>query len=251
MRCFSLLSLLLAAPAFAQAPGAKPTFFEVAAPFIDEHTLIVARADVARIDLDTLLKLFVAIAGEDAAEETVPAVKNWVKSFVASGGRDLFLTYGPGDFPNTPALIVPAPADRKARDTLGTLVQTLFKDKGINADVVTLHGCVCVGTKDSLAVLKARKPVDRPELKAAIEAGHDGVIQLAFALSAEARKIHEQVAPTLPTERGGGGIEKITGGRKWMGRPGGTGPVQRGKGEAKVQRPAAREDMRATAGRGQ
>jgi Protein of unknown function (DUF1559) len=251
MRRLSLLALVLAAPAFAQPPGAKPAFAEVAAPFIDEHTLIVARADVSRIDLDTLLKLFVAVAGEDATEEAVPAVKMWVRSFVNSGGRDLFFTYGPGDFPNLPALIVPAPADRKARDTLGGLVQAVFKEQGKDADAIALHGCVCVGTRDALAVLKSRKPANRPELKAAIEAGHDGVIQLAFALSAEARKIHEHVAPTLPAELGGGGIEKITRGMKWMAVTVGPGPTMPAKWITEAASPTAAQDLKVIGARTQ
>jgi Protein of unknown function (DUF1559) len=251
MRRLSLVSLLLAAPAFAQPAGAKTTFTDVAAPFIDEHTLVVARADVSRIDLDTLLKLFVAVTGEGAVGEDPAGIKGWVKEFVRSGGRDVFVTYGPADFPNLPALIVPAPADAKARETLTGLVRAIFKDNGKDADSIHIHGCLCIGTKDALAVIKARKPAARPDLQAAIEAGRDGVVQVAFALSAEARKIHEQVAPTLPAELGGGGIQRITRGMKWMAVTVGPGPKMPAKWVTEAASPAAAQDLQAMEARAQ
>ncbi|HJZ93068.1 MAG TPA: DUF1559 domain-containing protein [Gemmataceae bacterium] len=251
MRRLSLLFVLLPIPAYAQPAGAKTTFADLAAPFIDEHTLIVARVDISRIDLDTVLKLFVAVSGQDAVGEDPAGIKGWVKEFVRSGGRDVFVTYGSADFPNLPALIVPAPADAKARETLTGLVRAIFKENGKDAESIHLHGCLCVGTKDALAVLRARKPADRPDLKAAIEAGRNGVVQLAFAMSADARKIHEQVAPTLPAELGGGGIQKITRGMKWMAITVASGPKMPAKWVTEAASPEAAQDLKAIEARAQ
>ena len=49
-----LAALALAAPVVAQ-PSAD--FARTAAPFIDEHTLVVARVDVTRVDVESVLKL--------------------------------------------------------------------------------------------------------------------------------------------------------------------------------------------------
>jgi hypothetical protein len=146
---------------------------------------------------------------------------------------------------------VQVPPDPKARETLAGLLRAIFKENGKDTDSVLIHGCLCVGTKDALAALKARKPADRPDLKAAIEAGREGVVQVAFALSADAKKIHEQVAPTLPAELGGGGIQKITRGMKWMAVTVGPGPKMPAKWVTEAASPDAAQDLKAMEARAQ
>jgi len=246
MRRLCLLALLLAAPAFAQ-PEVGTGFDKTAAPFIDEHTLVVARVDVAHVDLETVLKLAAAVVGEGESDEVgqaAVAVRAGVQRFLKAGGTDVFLTYGPGDFPNVPCLIAPAPDKADARKAIGELLVGLFRQIDKEAEWSTMHGCVCVGTKDALGVLKARKAVVRPDLAAAIDAGADGAIQVAFALSAEAKKIHEQVAPTLPTELGGGGIQKITRGMKWSALVVGAGPKMPARWITECTSPEAAHDLK-------
>src|SRR5262245_23467910 len=246
MRRHCLFFALLAAPTFAQ-PGVGTGFDKTAAPFIDEHTLVVARVDVAHVDLETILKLAAAVVGDgegDAFDQAAVAIRAGVQRFLKAGGTNVFLTYGPGDFPNVPCLIAPAPDSANARKAIGELLVGLFKQIDKEAEWTTLHGCVCVGTKDALAVLKARKAVARPDLAAAIDAGADGVIQVAFALSAEAKKIHEQVAPTLPAELGGGGIQKITRGMKWSTLVVGSGPKMPARWITECASPEAAHDLK-------
>jgi hypothetical protein len=240
-----LAALVVAAPTVAQPPGAPADFARTAAPFIDENTLAVARVDLARLDIDAALKLAALFAGEgDEPGDAAPGIRANVKKFVTAGGTDVFVTYGPGDFPNLPALIAPAPDDRAAQKAIGELLASLYPQFDKKAEWVYLHGCVCVGTKDALAVLKARRPVVRPELVAALEVGRDGVAQIAFELTAEAKKIHEQVAPTLPVELGGGGIQKLTRGVKWMAVVVGPGPKMPAKWITECASPEAAHDLK-------
>ena len=243
MRRHSLLLALLAAPAFAQ-PGRDTVNI---APFIDEHTLVVARVDVSRVDLGTVMKLAGSVLSDEVlGDEPGPAAATWVKEFTKRAGKDVFLTYGPGDFPNPPTLIARAPAGEEGRHAaeVAQLLSQPYKVAGANVDWAVLHGCVCVGTKDALATLKARKAVDRPDLMAALDAGADGVLQVAFALSAEAKKIHEQVAPTLPVELGGGGIQKVTRGMKWTALVVGPGPKMPTKWITECTSPEAAQDLK-------
>src|SRR5689334_14582749 len=100
-----LAALLVAAPAAAQAPA---DVAKTAAPFIGEHTMVVARVDVTRVDVDAVVKLAALLSGEgDEIREAANAVRGHVKKFTAAGGTDVLVTYGPGDFPNLPALIAP------------------------------------------------------------------------------------------------------------------------------------------------
>jgi hypothetical protein len=225
MRRLSLLGLLLAAPAFAQSAGGAGSFARIAAPFIDEHTLVVVRVDISRVDVDAILKLAVPLIGDDEeGGQTAAGVRRWVREFIRIGGKDVFFTYGAGDFPHLPCLCVVAPQKEEDQKAIAERLKLVFDAAAREADWTVAHGCVCVGSKDALAIVKDRKAVDRPELRAAIEAGKDGVAQVAFELSAEAKKIHEQVAPTLPAELGGGGIQKITRGMRWMALAIGPGP---------------------------
>jgi len=249
MRSIAFFALLFGVPAYAQIPRGDSTFAHTAAPFIDQHTLVVVRVDVSRVDLDTVLKLTAAILGDgDEVGDAVPAVRTWVKEFTKRGGNDLFFTYGAADYPHLPCLIAPAPADGASRKALGELLQTVFKENGKDAQSLVLHGCVCVGTKEALATAKTRKPAARSDLMDSIDAGKDGVAQLAFAMSAEARKIHEQVAPTLPAELGGGSVHKITRGLKWMALSVGPGRNMPAKWITEAASPEAAQDLKAMEG---
>jgi hypothetical protein len=234
----------VAVPAFAQPPGEARSFARTAAPFIDEHTLVVARVDVSRVEVDTVLKLAVTVLGAEEVGEMTPAVKAWVNEFVRLGGRDLFFTYGPADFPNLPCLVAPAPDNAEARSALGKHLLAAFQATGKDGEWIELHGCVCVGTREGLAVLKARKAVERSELAEAIDAGKAGVMQVAFALSADAKKIHEQIAPVLPAELGGGRVQTITRGMKWMALRVGPGPKMPATCITEAVSPAAAQDLR-------
>jgi Protein of unknown function (DUF1559) len=242
---FCLLAALIAAPVLAQPMGEASTFAKTAAPFIDEHTMVVVRVDLARVDVETCLKLFAAIGGENEdVGNSAKEVQAFIQEFRRRGGKDVFVTYGAGDFPHLPCLLIPAPDGADARKFLAQMFLDLYKLAGKDGDWANLHGCACVGPKESLALVKARKPIARPELATALDAGRDGVIQVAFALSAEAKKIHEQVAPTLPSELGGGGIQKITRGMKWMALVVGPGPKMPARWITECTSPEAAHDLK-------
>ena len=241
-----IIALILAIPAVAQPPGPSGSPAEQAAPFIDEHTLVYVRVDVSRLEVETLLKLASVLGDKDTVNEVAASARRWVTEFVKKGGRDIFLTYGPGDYPSFPAVVIPSAGAGKE---LGDLVAVLFKEGDREPIVEEVRGCVCVGTREALAVLKERRPVARPELVAAIEAGRDAPVQVAFALSDDAKKIHEQVAPTLPTELGGGGIQKVTRGLKWSALTVGGGPKLPTKWMIEAASPVAAQDLKGLEGK--
>lgn len=237
--------LLFASAAYAQ-PAKNTTFARTVTPFIDEHTLVVARVDISRVDVETVLKLAGPIIGNDeVGADAMKVIRQWMKEFVQAGGKEVFLTYGAGDFPNAPCLVAAAPENESSRKTLAEKLTLIFDAAGKQSGSTVAHGCVCVGTKDALNVVKSRKPVERPDLMAAIDAGKDGVAQVAFAMSDEAKKIHEQVAPTLPAELGGGRIQVITRGLKWIALLIGPGPKMPAKLITEATSPQAAQDLRA------
>src|SRR5262249_40856988 len=127
MHRLSFLAALLAAPVFAQPPGGSTDVARTAAPFIDEHTLVVARVDVTRLDIAAVLKLASLVAGQgEEGGDAAPGIRANVKKLLAAGGKEVFVTYGPGDFPNLPCLIVPAPDDPAAQKTIGEMLAQLY-----------------------------------------------------------------------------------------------------------------------------
>jgi hypothetical protein len=67
---------------------------------------------------------------------------------------------------------------------------------------------------------------------------------VAFALSAEAKKIHEQVAPILPADLGGGNIQKVTRGMQWMAIVVGPGPKMPARWITEATSPEAAQDLK-------
>ena len=213
--CRSLI-LLLAAVAPLTAQDVKPAEFATkAAPFIDDQTLVVVRADLTKIQVEPFFGILATLRGDE--EETAAYVKEtkaWLTEFTRKGGREVFITYGANDFPNQPVLLIPIGDSPEQSKDLGELIRVaLGRDETMLIEKI--HGCMAVGQKPALDALKARKPAKRPDLEAALAAGKNESFQMAMALSEDARKIFEQIAPTLPEELGGGAITKMTRGIKW------------------------------------
>lgn len=198
---------------YAQPPEAARNFATTVAPFIDEHTMVVLRVDMSRVPVEMVIKFLAIMVDELDTEEVAPTIRAWVKDFTRKGGRDVFLTYGPGDMPHLPVLLAPIGDSPKERKDLGELLKMPLGND--NMVIEHHHGCVAVGTKEALAHLKERKPAVRAELTEALNAGSTAIAQLAFTLTKDARKIHEQIAPFLPEDLGGGDIRLLTRGLKW------------------------------------
>ncbi len=211
-----LLALAVAGPLAAQDAPKAPAFADTVAPFIDEHTLVVARVDASRIRPESLPGLMTILgATDEEAAVALTEVKAWLAEFTKKGGRDVFVTYGAADFPNLPVLLIPIGESPEERKDLGELVKLPFGDDP-DVAVEKIHGCMAVGKKGALAALKTRKAVKRFDLLEALETGKEDVVQIVLAMPEDAKKIYEQIAPLLPDELGGGSIIKFTRGVKWM-----------------------------------
>lgn len=234
--------LILSVPLSAQAP-ARATIGERIAPFVDEQTLVVMRFDISKLEVESLLKLASAFGEPDLVSEVAPTMRKLAETFVKKGGREIFVTYGAGDYPAFPAICVPIGDSPPTRKDLGELVIELVDGVAPKLVIDHIHGCVCVGTTETMAMVKARKAVARPELMEAIANGADAPIQFAFALSADARRVHEEVAPMLPGELGGGSIHKVTRGAKWASLAINPGPKMPARFTVEAISPAAAQEL--------
>lgn len=239
-----LLAVAVAGPLAAQAPKA-PDFAETVAPFLDEHTLVVARLDLSKVQVEPFAGLMAMLGGSDEDTATMLKVaKTWLAEFAKKGGRDVFVTYGAADFPTLPCVLIPINESPEQRKDLGDLIKSAVGDDEYLIEKI--HGCMAVGKENALDRLKARKPVKRFDLLEALDLGKDDPVQLAFAMSEDAKKIHEEIAPTLPDELGGGSVTKLTRGVKWAALTVGPAPKLSARWTVMAASPDAAKELNAT-----
>jgi prepilin-type processing-associated H-X9-DG protein len=245
-RCAGLLcvSLMLPAAASAEAPAdanAKAWANEIA-PFVDGQTLLVARIDVAAIDVDAVLKwwadMAVAAVPPEARAEQKQAVDKSIEEFRkepvaalekfrSAGGRVLYVVLDPADFPPfaPPPLIVPLTpgADERALagllcsgDPAGPTSRPLgTSETGPKMISERIGNAMVFASDTALARLRTIKPAARPELAEAFAAGGNAVLQIAVIPSEDARRVIDAMLATLPPELGGGPSTALTKGVRW------------------------------------
>lgn len=190
---------------------------ETIAPFIDEQTLAVVRVDFSKIELDPLF---------NEAGELVPEVKPYLAPAKAAaggmlamirqaGGREVYYVVTiAGSLADADMIFVVAPLDGK--DDVKTLT-TLLKQqnpRGFTA-IERIGNCLVAGSDSTVARLKTLKPDNRPELKAAFDAGGDAAATLLLLPPHYFRRIIVEMMPTLPDEFGGGSSQGFSDGFSW------------------------------------
>src|SRR5437868_4820379 len=111
------LSLLVSLPApLLSAESGADARARAVAPFLDEQTIVVAHADLTRLDLPAAVA-WVARAGRLSAEqtqsfeETLPltALRPRQGLLTQAGARDLYLVFSLSEVPQAPFVVVPVP----------------------------------------------------------------------------------------------------------------------------------------------
>jgi hypothetical protein len=182
------------------------------APFIEEGTFVIARADLMRWDYEKLVARLVAITGADPAAFSglVPErERKRVKALQDAGARDVFVVFGLSDlFTEGGALVLPLgeKADRKA-------ISDLLGDS--NSTPKQVGKALLLGSKDTVERLSNNVPIRRPELVEAFAAAEDGIVQVAFLLPPSVRRALEEMLPELPPDLGGGKMQTFTRGLRW------------------------------------
>lgn len=200
--------------------------------FLDAGALAVARIDLKDIDLKGLVD-WVLHAVEDLrkthAENSRAKVdvnheltqaSQWVEKLRAAGAQHVFAVLDIYDITadRPPFLVIPLEggADDKG-------IEAIFNDSGDSpashpdAPVAQeIDHAVVVAVPATLERLKKLKPQPRPELWQAFDAAGKGQIHLATIPSEDARKTLEALATDLPDGVGGGPIETVSRGMKWI-----------------------------------
>ena len=73
----------------------------------------------------------------------------------------------------------------------------------------TVNHAVFAGSKEALERVRQLKPVDRPELTAALAALGDTNAEVVLIPTNDTRRVVEELLPNLPKELGGGPITAV------------------------------------------
>lgn len=187
---------------------------EALSPYVDEQTVVIGRFDLDRIDLDAMQKRIVGITGDEQAVAgpkslVASAIANWRKAKVSI----VYVVISMADMTGTPAcFIIPLPADADADKVIAALKNT---DAVKGFDIVARGRSVIAAPPAVSARLASIRPAARPELAAALAAGKNAAIHVAFAPNADLRRVAEESMPTLPPAVGGGPIQLFSRNLTW------------------------------------
>jgi hypothetical protein len=184
------------------------------APYLDEQTVALAHLDVTRLNADALVAKFVEIT-RGHAEDYEPLKKQaarWIADFTKAGGKEIYAVFDLADFPSPPFVIVPLGDNSDAK----TIAALLRNGPAANLEVVEkLDHATFAGSRNALARLRAVKPSPRPEVAKAFAAAGGTAAQFLVVPTADARRVAEELVPTLPKEVGGGPMTIVTNGLQW------------------------------------
>lgn len=194
---------------FRPAPGGTPA--AAIGSLIDAQTVAVAHADLQRLPIAELLKSVAAFLPEDEnLRELQPRVAEFSKQFAAAGGRDLYLVASLADLPDrSPYWLAPLAKEADAEKLSGAL-QPLGEVRE------RLGGVLFAGSRETLTRLKQSRGAARPELAKAFDAVEGSAAQLLVLPTADARRVVEELQPTLPAVAGGGPSTLATRGALWL-----------------------------------
>jgi hypothetical protein len=205
-----LFILCLSSLGHAQQPDQR---FAPVAPFVDSQTLLVAHADLQRLDLaaddNKLLTLFLtahrrdldADAAGNAARDDMAAARRWRDDVFKSGGRNIYAVASLNDIVHRPFFLVVThekgadAATLRALLTNGRAVRPWSPQSAESVNDTT----IVAGSKEQLERVKTMKPAPRPDLaSAAATLPPDAPFALLVIPSPDVRKAAEGLLPPLP-----------------------------------------------------
>ncbi|MCI0464800.1 MAG: DUF1559 domain-containing protein [Gemmataceae bacterium] len=221
------LALALAVPLrAADPPFAADARAKAIAPFLDDQTILVLRADLTRVDTDALLGKFLELQPFGARPKEIAEAKKlsraWVSAFRKAGGKDIYLIFSLADLGTSRGpffAIVPLEAGANARAISGLLASGRpdgeTSGEGLFRTTAKIGNAVFAGEEEIAKRLEVLKPVARPEVARAFAAAGDTAAQALVLPTADNRKVVEELLPTLPEEIGGGSTKVLTRGLLW------------------------------------
>src|SRR5262249_12086902 len=157
---------------------------------------------------------------QEQAGEMVQALSPWISSLRTAGAREIYAILvlpellSPSRAPIS--IIVPLAEGADAK-VIGEILFGGGAAKGTPSwpPCATVHSAVFAGTSEALDRVRQLRPVERPELSAALNALGSTDAEFVLMPSSDTRRVVEELLPNLPGELGGGPITDVTRGMLW------------------------------------
>lgn len=208
MRRMTMLVLL--------AAGLPATADEVTglARVLDERTVAVLRVDLATVALDKAIPRLAKQAKPPALSKASRELVDRVEALRAAGVREAYLVVSLADVPDDPPFLV-VPLGDKADAARVTKELAVVKLVDPTLGTGRVGSALLVASPAVLKRVQAMTPVPRPEILDGL--GKDAPAgRLVVAPTTDARRILEEVLPTLPEQLGGGPITALTKGWRYL-----------------------------------
>ena len=200
------------------AHGAEQVDTAAIAPFVNENTVAVIRADLTNIDFGAVRKwaeqalMPQGLADSERARaaigQAVIQAMGIINEFTRAGGKTVWIVFTV-EHPNHLGFVV-VPLDWSGGD-VAAVKGLMARVAGTEPkQILQVHGALVV-TPDP-AVIARLVPTARPELTRALGAAGEGKLQVALVPSDAARKVLESMLPQLP---GGEPASVLTRGIVW------------------------------------
>jgi prepilin-type processing-associated H-X9-DG protein len=187
-------------------------------PFLDNDVIGVGHVDLTKVDVEKLARSL--ITDQEQGGEMVHTLSPWILSLRKAGARELYAIVvlpellSPSRAPISIVVPLDEGADAKA---IGEILCGGGAAKGTLSwpTCATVHNAVFAGTSEALERVRQLRPVERPELSAALNALGSTDAEFVLTPSSDTRRVLEELLPSLPGELGGGPITEVTRGMLW------------------------------------
>lgn len=203
-----LIVAITAAAIAAQEQGAAERAKELA-PMVDEDTVALCMVDTARID--PVLERIEPFMGGFLTAERGGALRQMVAQFRAAGGAQVVVGVSLWDVgPDMLYGLVPLPkeADAEAVSKLLPVRPGLERHWG--------KGVLVIGAQELIDRIRKDTLKRKAEFTDAMSFGGDAALRLCIVPTADVRRALVEMMPNLPREAGGGSIEPLAKGIKWL-----------------------------------
>jgi len=202
-----LVLTLVCLPGLAVAGEARPL-----TPRVDAETVAVVHVDLSRVSVDALVEFMGQRMPDEkpmlAAQGRMAA--DLLQAFRRAGGRDVYVLVSVSTPAPLSGVLLEIPLGPQADETaLRTLLGPAAKAARRVGDSLVLPA------GPTAAVPATFRPVERPELAAALAAVSDAPVQVVLIPPASTRRVVEELLPQLPPALGGGPSTVFTRGIRW------------------------------------
>jgi hypothetical protein len=211
------IGLLLADP-MSEAQLDAGARAKLLAPLLSEQTFAVVHIDVARYDVEGIVKSVVPLIPENLrseVEESLQSVKKLQTAFTKAGGRELIILFDVEELLVSPSYVYVPLTDKADATALTRWLQESLPF-GREVKVQKAGNLLVAGPAAALKRLAGRRePVAREGLAEAVKAAGEPAVGILLLPTRDQRRVIEEVVPYLPQGVGGIPSKQLTRGVRW------------------------------------